>query len=89
MGIMLISMTGFILLYRICEKFNILRFSLFTFLIILYLSCIIGIPEFFELVLLQPIFSIYVVLIFILDISLFNTLYDFCEGKLIKNKDKF
>ena len=89
MGIILISMTGFILLYRICEKFNILRFLLFLFLIILYLSCIIGIPQFFELVLLQPIFSIYVTLIFVLDISLFNMLYDFCEVKLVKNKDKF
>ena len=89
MGVMLIAMTGFILLYKICEKFNLLRFSLFTFLIILYLSCIIGIPKFFELVLLQPIFSVYVVLIFLFDIALFNMLYDLCENKLIKNKDKF
>ena len=88
MSVILVSMTGFILLFKICYKFNKLRISLFIVLIILFLSCIIGLPKLFEIVLLKPIYLIYIVLLFVLDIGLFNVLYDLCEKKIFKYKDR-
>jgi cation-transporting ATPase E len=88
MAVILVAITGFILLHKTCDKFNKLRLSLFIVLIILFLSCIIGLPKLFELVILKPIYIIYIALLFVLDIGLFNFLYDLCEKKLFKYKDK-
>ncbi len=88
MCVILVAMTGFILLYKICDKFNILRISLFFILIITFLTCIIGLRSIFEMVVLKPISVIYVLLVFTLDIGLFNLLYGICEKKLFKYKDK-
>ncbi|MDO4962744.1 MAG: HAD-IC family P-type ATPase [bacterium] len=88
MAVILVAITGFILLYRICDKFNILRISLFIVLIILFLGCIIGIPNVFEMVSLKPILIIYIGLVFILDIGLFDFLAGICEKKIFKYKDK-
>ena len=88
MSVILVAMTGFILLFKICDKFNKLRFSLFIILIILFISCIIGFPKLFEIVMLKPIYIIYIALLFVLDIGLFNVLYEFCNKKIEKNKDK-
>ena len=88
MAVILVAITGFILLFKICDKFNKLRISLFIGLIILFLSCIIGLPKLFELVILKPIYLIYIALLFVLDIGLFNILYNLCEKNLNRNKDK-
>ena len=88
MAVILVAITGFILLHKTCDKFNKLRLSLFIVLIILFLSCIIGLPKLFELVVLKPIYIIYIALLFVLDIGLFNVLYNLCEKKLFKYKDK-
>lgn len=86
MAVFLVAITGFILLYRICGEFNKLRVSLFIFLIILFLCCIIGIPKVFELVILKPILVIFILLLFTLDIGLFNFLANLCEKKIKKSK---
>ena len=88
MAVILVAITGFILLFRICDKFNKLRISLFIFLIILFISCIIGLSKLFEMVILKPIYLIYIALLFVLDIGLFNFLYNLCEKNLFKYKDK-
>lgn len=88
MAVILVAITGFILLYRICGKFNKLRFFLFTGLIILFLSCIIGLPKLFELVVLKPMYIVFIGLLFVLDIGLFNLLYDLCSKKLFKYKNR-
>ena len=88
MAVILVAMTGFILLYKICYKFNLTRKVLFTCLLIMFFSSIIGLRHIFELVLLKPIFIIYILLVFILDIGLFNLLYDLCEKKIFKYQDK-
>ena len=88
MAVILVAITGFILLYKICYKFNIIRMILFILLIIIFLTCIIGLRKVFEMVLLEPILIIYIALVFILDIGLFNFLSDLCEKKLNKNKKK-
>ena len=79
LSVILVAITGFILLYRICYKFNIIRTFLFIFLIIMFISCIIGLPKFFELVLLEPIFICYILFLFVLDIGLFDTISKACE----------
>ena len=88
MSVILVAITGFILLYKICYKFNLLRKILYILLIIAFFSCIIGLPKLFELVLLRPIYVIFIVLVSILDIGLFNFISDICEKKLFKYKEK-
>ncbi|MBE6138960.1 MAG: HAD family hydrolase [Firmicutes bacterium] len=86
MAVILVAITGFILLYKICYKFNILRKILYIVLIIIFLSCIIGLHQVFELVLLKPIFIIFIVLVSILDVGLFNFISDICEKRIFKYK---
>ena len=88
MAVMLVAITGFILLYKICYKFNKLRISLFILLIIIFLTCVIGLPKVFELVILRPIYIVYIALVFILDIGLFDLLTNLCEKNLFKYKEK-
>ena len=88
MAVILVAITGFILLYKICYKFNLLRRILFISLIIAFFSSIIGLKQVFELVTLEPIYIIYILLVFILDIGLFNFLYELCEKKIFKYQDK-
>ena len=88
MAVILVAITGFILLYKICYKFNLLRKILYIFLIIAFLSCIIGLPKLFELVLLKPIYIIFIILVSILDIGLFNFISNICEKRIFKYKDK-
>ena len=88
MAVILVAMTGFILLYKICQKFNLIRKIMFIVLITVFFSSIIGLRQLFELVLLKPIYILYVLLVFLLDIGLFNFLYELCEKKLFKYKDK-
>lgn len=88
MAVFLVAITGFILLYKICYKFNLLRKILYIVLIIIFLSCIIGLPKLFELVLLKPIFIIFILLVSILDVGLFNFISDLCEKKIFKYKEK-
>lgn len=84
MAVLLTSITGFILLYRICYPFNKLRTALFIFLILMYLVCIIGLHKIFEIVMLNPLMIIYISLVFILDIGLFDLLSTICEKKIFK-----
>ena len=88
MAVILVAMTGFILLYKICYKFNLIRKILFTSLIIIFFSSIIGFKQVFELVTLEPIYIVYILLVFVLDIGLFNFLYELCEKKIFKYQDK-
>ena len=88
MAVILVAITGFILLYKICYKFNILRIILYILLIIAFLCCIIGLPQIFELVLLKPIFIVFIILVSILDVGLFNFITNICEKKLFKYKEK-
>lgn len=88
MAVILVAITGFILLYKICYKFNFLRKILYIFLIILFLSCIIGLRNIFELVSLKPIFIIFILFVSILDVGLFNFISDLCEKRIFKYKDK-
>lgn len=88
MAVILVAITGFILLYRICYKFNKLRLAMYISLIAIFLTCIIGLRKVFELVLLKPILIVFILLVFILDIGLFDFLSNLCEKKIFKYSDK-
>lgn len=88
MAVILVAITGFILLYRICYKFNKLRLAMYIALIAIFLTCIIGLRKVFELVLLKPILIVFILLVFILDIGLFDFLSNLCEKKIFKYSDK-
>ncbi|MBR6690368.1 MAG: HAD-IC family P-type ATPase [Bacilli bacterium] len=88
MAVILVAITGFILLYKICYEFNLLRKIMYIVLIIAFFSCIIGLPKLFELVLLKPIYVIFIVLVSILDVGLFNFISNICEKRLFKYKEK-
>ncbi len=88
MAVILVAFTGFILLYRICYKFNKIRLILFISLIITFVGCIVGFPKVFELVFLKPILVVYIFLVFVLDIGLFDLLSKICEKKIFKYKDR-
>ncbi len=88
MAVILVAITGFILLYKICYKFNTIRLILFTSLIAIFAICIVGLRSIFEMVALDPILVVYILLVFVLDIGLFNMLSNICEKKLFKYKEK-
>ncbi len=87
-AVILVAIVGFLLLFRICHKFNTIRRILFITLIIIFLSCIIGLHNLFEMVLLKPIYLIFITFVFVLDIGLFDFLSNLTEKKLFKYKDK-
>ena len=84
MAVIQVAIIGFILLFKICEKFNILKISLFIFLIIIFIVSILGLPKLFDLVTLKNIEIIYIAIIFLLDIGLFNLLYKVFNKKILK-----
>ena len=88
MAVILVAFTGFVLLYKICYKFDTIRLIMFISLIIMFLSGIIGFRKIFEIVLLDPIYIINLLIVCIIDVFVFNFLYNLCEKKLFKYKDK-
>ena len=88
MCVILVAITAFMLLYKICYKFNLIRIIMYIMLSISFVSCIILFRNIFELVLLKPILIVYILTIFLLDLGIFNWLYNIFEKKLFKFKDK-
>ena len=88
MCVILVSMTGFILLFKICGKFNWLRRIMFISLLIIYAALSFGLAEIFEFVLLKPILILYLFLLFIVDIGLFTVLSDTIEKIVDKYQEK-
>lgn len=88
MCVLLVSMTGFILLFKICGKFNLLRKIMFISLLVVYVALSFGLAEIFEFVLLKPILVLYLFLLFLVDIGLFTVLSDTIEKLVDKYEDK-
>ena len=86
--VILVSMTGFILLFKICSPFNYLRKIMFVTLIIIYIALSFGLAEIFEFVLLKPILVIYLLLLFLVDIGLFTVLSDTIEKIIDRYQEK-
>lgn len=88
MSVLLVAFTGFLLLYRLCIPFNRNRLILFIGLLLLFLTIVIGLSSFFELVILSFPKFIFIGIIFMLDICLFNFMSEICEKKIFKKKEK-
>lgn len=73
-AIILVTQVGFILLYKISTPFNKLRLGLFIFLLLLFVGLYIFLGNFLEITMLNINWLIIILIIFILDILLFNTL---------------
>ena len=86
--VILVAMTGFILLFKICSPFNYLRKIVFTTLIITYVALSFGLAEIFEFVLLKPILVIYLLVLFLVDIGLFTVLSETIEKLVDRYQEK-
>jgi ATPase, P-type (transporting), HAD superfamily, subfamily IC len=88
MAMFLLAFTGFQLLYKICYPFNYIRGILFGGLTGIFLGGSIGLKSLFDLVILTPFMFLFVILLCMLDIPLFNTLSNVCEKKIFKYKER-
>lgn len=88
MAIFLLAFTGFQLLYRICYPFNYIRGVLFGTLIGIFFGGTVGLKSLFDFTVLTPFMFLFVVLLCLLDIPLFNALSELCEKKIFKYKER-
>ncbi len=88
MSVILVTFTGFVLLFKVCYPFNRLRILMFGVLVSIFLGSIIGLNHLFELVLLTPFQFLFIVLICFFDIIFFNLLTVLCEKKIFKYEER-
>ena len=88
MSVLLVAFTGFLLLFRICYPFNYLRGILFGSLIGIFLGGAVGLHRLFEFVLLTPLQFIFVIILCIIDVFIFNLLLFICNKMIYKNEKK-
>ncbi len=88
MAVLLVAFTGFVLLFKVCYPFNYLRGVLFGTLIGVFIGSVIGLKSLFELVMLTPLQFVFILLLFALDIGLFDLLTILCEKKIFKYEER-
>jgi len=88
MAVILVALTGFMLLFRICYPFNRLRLLLYISLGFVFVVSVFGLHHLFELVMLEPFMFIFIFILCILDVLLFKALIKLCEVKIIKNQER-
>lgn len=88
MSVILVVFTGFVLLFKVCYPFNLLRRVLYISLAVIFIVSGITLHNLFELVLLTPIQFIIILLLCIVDIGIFNALTELCEKKIFKYKER-
>ena len=84
MAISLVAFTGFILLFKLCYPFNLLRIILYIGLILLFLINIIGLNKIYDLVMLDFNSFVFLAIIFIFDIILFRQLTYLCNKRIFR-----
>ena len=88
MAVILVAFTGFVLLYKICYKFNAIRLTMFISLIIMFVGSIIGFGKIFEIVVLDPIYIVNLLFVCTIDVFIFEFLYTLFDKELFKYKEK-
>lgn len=88
MSVILVAFTGFVLLFKVCYPFNYLRGILLGILIGIFIGSILGLRKLFELAVLTPFQFIFIILLCLLDIGIFNILTTLCEKKIFKYEEK-
>lgn len=81
--VMLTGFTGFILLYRLCKPFNIIRSILLSCLISIFCLCILGMRNLFVLSSLTPYMLMLILILTILSYIIFNVMMNLVEKYII------
>lgn len=81
--VLLTGLTGFILLYRICKPFNIIRIVLLTMMISVFAFGILGLRSVFELTLITPYMGLLVLILTIISYILFNIMMNITEKYIL------
>lgn len=81
--VMLTGFTGFILLYRLCKPFNIIRSILLSCLISIFCLCILGMRNIFVLSSLTPYMLVLILILTILSYIIFNLMMNLVEKYII------
>ena len=74
LSVILVAFTGFLLLFKLCLPFNFKRLMLYITLICMFVFSVLGLNEFFELVILSFSKFIFIGIMCVLDIGLFTNL---------------
>ena len=88
MAVILVAFTGFVLLYKICYKFNAIRLTMFISLIIMFVGSILGFGKIFEIVVLDPMYIVNLLFVCTIDVFIFEFLYILFDKELFKYKEK-
>ncbi len=88
MSSILLAFTGFLLLFKICIPFNYLRGILFGTLVGIFVGGAIGLNKLFDFVLLTPMMFLFVALLCLVDIPIFQMLTVLCEKKIFKYQER-
>lgn len=88
MAVLLVAFTGFILLFKLCYPFTKLRMGLYTFLISMFVICVVFLHNLFDLVILSPFQILTMASLCILDIAIFSELSYFFDKKIRKIVNK-
>lgn len=81
--VLLTGLTGFILLYRICKPFNIIRIILLVTMISVFAFGILGFRNVFELTLITPYMGLLVLVLTIVSYILFNIMMNITEKYIL------
>lgn len=81
--VILTGMTGFILLYRLCKPFNLLRSILLIMMVLMFFFQVIGLREMYELAVITPYMIIYILILTIISYIIFNLMMNLVEKKII------
>ena len=88
MSVVLVAFTGFLLLFKLCLPFNKKKLILYIGLITMFMVLVIGLSQFFELVLLSFPKFIFIGIICVLDIALFINMSLVCEKRIFIKRDE-
>ena len=88
MAVVLVTLTAFMMLFRTCYPFDIIRKIMYICLLVVFVICIFELKTLFSLVSLRPIMILFIAVLCLLDILLYRFLIDVCERKIINNQEK-
>ena len=87
--VVLTGFTGFILLFKLCMPFNLIRKLLIVIMCSLFIVGVLGLRTLFSLTLITPYMLIIITLLIICSIFIFNIFNRFLLSMLNKYKEKF
>lgn len=87
--VIMTGFTGFLLLVKICIPFNKLRLSLITFLVIIFISTMIGFRTFYSLTFLNLRMFIFIICLVSLSVLIFSSMNMLVDKFVKKHKKLF